>query len=135
MSSDNYKIRELNELNERLHENAQGSEIIIRELKIEIKRIKEKLKDSELRIEWITDKYGCRQPINTNPKRVFALKEENEQLKKEIISWKKVRDEFLSSKVNNDCSHLVYDHDTLEYFCELNGFKKDEACIDCEGDG
>ena len=107
MSSDNYKIRELNELNERLHENAQGSEIIIRELKIEIKRIKEKLKDSELRIEWITDKYGCRQPINTNPKRVFALKEENEQLK--------------------------YDMAKKEWYCKIKDTGLYDECKDCPG--
>ena len=42
----------------------------------------EKPKDSE-RIEWISDEYGCRHPINTDPKKVFLLNKEIEQLKYE----------------------------------------------------
>ena len=32
----------------------------------------EEPKDSD-RIEWISDEYRCRHPINTNPKKVFSL--------------------------------------------------------------
>ena len=87
---------------------------------------REKPKDSELRIEWITDEFGCRNPINTNPKRVYNLKKEIERLKSEnkargisIVNQVEIIDDL-----NNQKKYLNIEIDAQQK--EIDGLKSEK---------